>query len=125
MFLAVILVPELFRKLRETPGNNFHLVSSKSESGCPSYDQKNRAKNHVVFLNGFSVCEGSRGENYSTSKAQNRKNCIYSQLERSGGSNLGPDIKKSKDTFWEVFGGVWWGISRLSLCGGGTRSPDF
>ena len=26
MFLAVILVPELFRKLRETPGNNFHLV---------------------------------------------------------------------------------------------------
>ena len=28
-FLPVILVPELFRKLRETPGNNFHLVSSK------------------------------------------------------------------------------------------------
>ena len=27
MFLAVILVPEMFRKLRETPGINFHLVS--------------------------------------------------------------------------------------------------
>ena len=40
MFWAVILVPKLFRKLRETPGNNFHLVSSKSEPGCPSYDQK-------------------------------------------------------------------------------------
>ena len=36
----MILVPELFRKLRETPGNNFHLVSSKSKRGCPSYDQK-------------------------------------------------------------------------------------
>ena len=37
-----IMVPELFRKLRETPGNNFHLVSSKSEPGCPSYDQKTK-----------------------------------------------------------------------------------
>ena len=36
MFLAVILVPELFKKLRETPGNNFHQVSSKSNPGCPS-----------------------------------------------------------------------------------------
>ena len=41
-FWAVILVPELFRKLRETPGNNFHLVSSKSGPGCPSYDQKTK-----------------------------------------------------------------------------------
>ena len=40
MFLLVILVPELFRKLRETPGNNFHLVSSSSEPGCPSSVQK-------------------------------------------------------------------------------------
>ena len=40
MFLAVILVPELLRKRRETPGNNFHPVSSKSKRGCPSYDQK-------------------------------------------------------------------------------------
>ena len=36
VFLAVILVPELFKKLRETPGNNFHQVSSKSDPGCPS-----------------------------------------------------------------------------------------
>ena len=34
------MVPELFRKLRETPGNKFHLASCKSQSGCPSYDQK-------------------------------------------------------------------------------------
>ena len=42
--LAAIFVPELFRKLRETAGNKFHLVSSKSESGCPSYDQKIKIK---------------------------------------------------------------------------------
>ena len=36
LLLAVILVPELFKKLRETPGNNFHQVSSKSDPGCPS-----------------------------------------------------------------------------------------
>ena len=35
--LAVMLVPELFKKLRETSGNNFHKVSSKSDPGCPSY----------------------------------------------------------------------------------------
>ena len=35
VFLAVILVPELFKKLRETPRNNFHQVSSKSDPGCP------------------------------------------------------------------------------------------
>ena len=39
-FLVVILVPELFKEVRETPGINFHQVSSKSEAGCPSYDQK-------------------------------------------------------------------------------------
>ena len=33
--LAVILAPELFRKLRETPGMHSHQVSSKSESRCP------------------------------------------------------------------------------------------
>ena len=58
MFLAVILVPELFRKLRETPGNNFHLVSSKSKRGCSSYDQKlkNSATEnmfHCVLYFGF------------------------------------------------------------------------
>ena len=36
MFLLVILVPELFKKLRETPGNKFHQVSSKSDLGCLS-----------------------------------------------------------------------------------------
>ena len=35
VFLAVILVPELFKKLRETPGNNFHQVSSKSDKFRP------------------------------------------------------------------------------------------
>ena len=30
-FLTVILVPELFKKLRETPGINFHQASCKSE----------------------------------------------------------------------------------------------
>ena len=39
-FGAVILVPELFRKLRETPGMHSHQVSSKSEIGCTSYDQR-------------------------------------------------------------------------------------
>ena len=34
VFLAVILVPELFRKLRETPGKNSHQVWSKSERSC-------------------------------------------------------------------------------------------
>ena len=42
MFLVVILVPELFRKLRETPGMHSHLFSSKSEPGCPSYDKKTK-----------------------------------------------------------------------------------
>ena len=41
LFLVVILVPELFRKLRETPGKNSHQVWSKSERSCTSYDQKN------------------------------------------------------------------------------------
>ena len=50
LFLAVILVPELFKKLRETPGNNFHLVSSKSESGCPSYVPNKR--NNIVEPDG-------------------------------------------------------------------------
>ena len=35
VFLPVILVPELFKKLRETPGNNFHQVSSKSDKFRP------------------------------------------------------------------------------------------
>ena len=33
------MVPELFKKVRETPGKSFHQVSSKSELKCPSYDQ--------------------------------------------------------------------------------------
>ena len=42
MFLVVILVPELFRKLWETPGKNSHQVSSKSERSCTSYDQQTK-----------------------------------------------------------------------------------
>ena len=36
VFLAVTLVPELFKQLRKTPGNNFHQVSCKSEQGKPN-----------------------------------------------------------------------------------------
>ena len=43
MFLAVILVPELFGKLRETPGKNSHHVWSKSERIGTSSDQKNKS----------------------------------------------------------------------------------
>ena len=40
VLFSVILVPELFRKVRETPGKKIHQVSSKSEVLGPSYDQK-------------------------------------------------------------------------------------
>ena len=40
MFLAVILVPELFRKLRETHRKNSHQVWSKSDGFRTSYEQK-------------------------------------------------------------------------------------
>ena len=42
MFLVVILVPELFRKLREAPGIKFHLVWCKSGAGCRSYEEKTK-----------------------------------------------------------------------------------
>ena len=42
VLFAVHEVPELFRKVREGAAVHFHLVSSKSEPGCPSYDQKNK-----------------------------------------------------------------------------------
>ena len=41
LFLLVILVPELSRKLRATPGHDFHLISSKARRGCPSYSTLN------------------------------------------------------------------------------------
>ena len=41
-FSAVILVPELFRKLRETPRKNSDQVWSKSVRSCMSYDQKTK-----------------------------------------------------------------------------------
>ena len=44
-FLAVILVPELFRKLRETRGINFHQVSSIYVRVVSSYDQKTEQVN--------------------------------------------------------------------------------
>ena len=47
VFLPVILVLELFKKLRETPENNFHQVSSKSEPGRPS----NLILSHVISCN--------------------------------------------------------------------------
>ena len=50
LFLPVILHPELFKKLRETPGNNFHQVSYKSEPGCPSYDEKQKKVQIVLIL---------------------------------------------------------------------------
>ena len=42
LFLLVILVPELFRKLRETPRKNSHRVASKSVGFCTSYVQKTK-----------------------------------------------------------------------------------
>ena len=47
-FSIVILVPELFRKLRETPRKNSDQVWSKSVRSCMSYDQKTKKK---VFRN--------------------------------------------------------------------------
>ena len=38
VLFSVILVPELFRKVRETPGEKIHQVSSKSECLGPSYE---------------------------------------------------------------------------------------
>ena len=57
MLFSLILVPELFRKVRETPGKNFHQVSSKSERSCTSYDQKIKFSRFVflMFLMFFSV----------------------------------------------------------------------
>ena len=52
-FLAVILIPELFRKLRETPGMHSHQVWSKSEISCTSYDKKTK-----TVCTAF--CEGSQ-----------------------------------------------------------------
>ena len=49
VFLAVILVPALFKKLRGTPGINFHQVSSKSELMGPSYDQKTEGDPPVLW----------------------------------------------------------------------------
>ena len=46
LFLGVMLFPQLFRMLREIPGNNFHLVSSESKRGCPSCDQTT----HLILL---------------------------------------------------------------------------
>ena len=40
MFLTVILVPELFREVRETRGINFHQVSSIYAWTVSSYDEK-------------------------------------------------------------------------------------
>ena len=41
-FLAVFEGAGLFRKVREGAGIHFHQVSSKSDPGRPSYDQKNK-----------------------------------------------------------------------------------
>ena len=46
---SVILVPELFRKVRETPGKKSHQVSYKSEVLGLSYDQKTENK-FLYFL---------------------------------------------------------------------------
>ena len=48
------MVPELFRKLRETPGKNSHQVWSKSEIACTSYAPPKKVVTldftHLVFL---------------------------------------------------------------------------
>ena len=48
MFLAVILVPELFRKVRETHTKLSHQFRSKSDGFRTSYDQKTDL--NIVFL---------------------------------------------------------------------------
>ena len=45
MFLVVFLVPELFRKVRETRGINFHQVSTIYVGVVSSYDQKTEQVN--------------------------------------------------------------------------------
>ena len=42
MFLAVILVPEQFRKVRETHTKHSHQVASKTVGLCASYVQKTK-----------------------------------------------------------------------------------
>ena len=45
LFSSVILVPELFRKVRETGGINFHQVSSIYVGVVSSYEQKTEKVN--------------------------------------------------------------------------------
>ena len=51
LFLLVILVPELFRKVRETHTKHSHQVACKTVGLCTSYVQKNKNMNftHSVF----------------------------------------------------------------------------
>ena len=44
---------QLSKKVRETPGINFHQVSSKSELLGPSYDQKAESKKKGLFFKLF------------------------------------------------------------------------
>ena len=56
LFLSVILVPELFRELRETRGINFHQVSSIYGFMVSSYDQKTKKVNDY-FRQRLLSCE--------------------------------------------------------------------
>ena len=50
MFLAVILVPELFRKVRETHTKHSHQVACKTVGLCTSYVQKTKNMNFTHFV---------------------------------------------------------------------------
>ena len=49
-FLLVYEVPGPFRKVRGTSRIHFHLVSSKSDHGSPSYDQGNNIGSIILIV---------------------------------------------------------------------------
>ncbi len=82
-FSAVILVPELFRKLRETPGKKSDQVWSKSVRSCMSYDQKTP---YDLILSQFFLFFGIWASdllNFDLKFGFLVKNCIYRQLGMS------------------------------------------
>ena len=66
LFWAVILVPELFRKLRETHRKSSHQVWSKSDWFCTSYEEKK-----LTFLQNIAKTYSLRFSSFFTSNCQN------------------------------------------------------
>ena len=89
-FLSVFLVPELYRKLRETRGINFHQVSSIYVLVVSSYDQKTKSLKFSIlifrqWLKELGISDVRIGFHVS--------NCVFSQLEMSIGLNFTSIIK--------------------------------